>query len=41
MRIEKQQVESLLKEEHDKNKKMNEIIKINTDISNERDLLMR
>jgi len=31
----------LLKEEQDKNKKMNELQKILTDVQNERDLLMR
>jgi regulator of replication initiation timing len=34
LKLEKGQVENKLKEEQDKNKKMNEIIKINTDLSN-------
>ena len=41
IRLEKTAVEKLLKEEHDKTKKMHEVMKINQDLIQERDLLMK
>lgn len=41
MHIERTQIEKLLKEEQDKNKKMNETLRIINDLKSERDLLIR